>query len=383
MPWGLCLVYAAWLLGAELSGGALAVVGVEEFGKPGRIPGERQGFVFAVFMFRGGPSAPILGNAARRGEGTTSESVVQAGLLHFVGSGVSGRQFVFANFRAVVFWLFLGVGVERGGGQGFGGLLGGAAESGQVILDAEGDNHLILQVGAAFPLEHPQVFLHLFAGASGEELRGISIEHSDGGVNLAVQGGLMAHGAFEPFEALVFGQRRVLKQLGLPAVETAQTPGGGGDLFDIVAFEQGLGRKLGHPFGFELPVSFGVFAEGGEDDIAGKQSVRGGIAAGNRLAGISSGHFRNFLFLDFCPPLVLWPFRPLFVTVIITEMLVKELPLLGCYGQRLVPAQALIIKAQSVLGDMGPAIAGGRRTRPQAHVLPQSLVGEQERNLLA
>ena len=36
----------------------------------------------------------------------------------------------------------------------------------------------------------------------------------------------------ELVQALIFGQRLILKELGLPAVEATQTPGGGGDLLD-------------------------------------------------------------------------------------------------------------------------------------------------------
>ncbi len=39
-------------------------------------------------------------------------------------------------------------------------------------------------------------------------------------------------------QALVFGECFILKELGLPAVQAAQPPTGGGDFFDIMAFQQ-------------------------------------------------------------------------------------------------------------------------------------------------
>ena len=102
----------------------------------------------------------------------------------------------------------------------------------------------------------------------------------------------MAQSFGEFIELFVLGEFVVFQDPGLPAVEAAQTPGGG-DFLDIVLFEKGAWGKLRHPFGFKLALAFGVFAECGEDDIACKQAVRGGIPAGNCFAGVSIGQLLN------------------------------------------------------------------------------------------
>jgi hypothetical protein len=76
-------------------------------------------------------------------------------------------------------------------------------------------------------------------------------------------------------------------------VKASQSPAGGGDLFDIVSFEEVSGRELCEPFGFELSISFGVFAEGREDDVTGEESMCGGIAAGDGFAGFGGRHSEN------------------------------------------------------------------------------------------
>ena len=103
----------------------------------------------------------------------------------------------------------------------------------------------------------------------------------------------MAQGLVQLAEALVFGQSVIFPDLSLPALETAQTPGGGGDLFDVVSFEEGAWGKLLHPVGLELFVAFGVFAECGQDDVSGEEAVRGSVACGNGFAGFGGRHRRT------------------------------------------------------------------------------------------
>ena len=141
------------------------------------------------------------------------------------------------------------------------------------------------EVLAALRLEALGVGEGLAAGTALVELGHVLVEHLDGGVNLAVQVGLMAQDFVQFVQALVLSERAVLEDLGLPAVESAETPGGGGDLFDVVLFEEALGLELCAEFLGDLPVAFGVFAEVGEDDVTGEEAVRGGVARGERLAG--------------------------------------------------------------------------------------------------
>ena len=110
------------------------------------------------------------------------------------------------------------------------------------------------RVFPVFPAIHlglHRVQKRLIAGAAGVKLRHVFVEHLDRRVYLPVQGGLMAQGFVQPVQALVLGQRLVLKELRLPAVQAAQTPGSGGDFFDVVAFQQVAGGKLGDEFGFD------------------------------------------------------------------------------------------------------------------------------------
>ena len=89
-------------------------------------------------------------------------------------------------------------------------------------------------------------------------------------------------------------KRPVLKKLGLPAVEPPEPPRRSRNLLclrhyfvsDVMLLQQVTRDKLGGPGGLKLLVAGGVFAEGGEDDIAGKDAVGGGIAAGDGFAGI-------------------------------------------------------------------------------------------------
>ena len=222
--------------------------------------------------------------------------------------GFGRRQFVFANF--------FGAGVEGSDGQLVDGLYGGFADLIQAVAGFHGDGAVVVGVLAAVALGDLGIFQYLIPNALGEELWGILVQHLDGGVNLAVQGGLVAHGSVEPVQPLVFGEGFILKELGLPAVEASETPGGGGDLFDVVTFEEGAWGKLGHPLGFELAVAFRVLAEGGEDDITGEESVGGGVAAGNGFAGDSGGHF--CIPFSFAVPICIMAFPPFPVTVIIT-----------------------------------------------------------------
>jgi hypothetical protein len=76
-----------------------------------------------------------------------------------------------------------------------------------------------------------------------------------------MEGGLVAQGFVQAIESFCFGQGVIFEELCFPAVEASQSPAGGGDFFDIVSFEEVSGRELCEPFGFELSISFGVFAE--------------------------------------------------------------------------------------------------------------------------
>jgi len=103
----------------------------------------------------------------------------------------------------------------------------------------------------------------------------------------------------------VLGERVVLEELGLPAVEAAQTPGGGGDLLDVVVLEEVARAELFGEFVGDLLVAVRVFAEAGEDDVTGEQSVGGGVAAGDGFAvfgggdgGVSSQVARCLLYLS-------------------------------------------------------------------------------------
>ena len=137
----------------------------------------------------------------------------------------------------------------------------------------------------ALPLREHHVQQHLVAHTPGIKLGHVLVEHLDRRVNLTVQVGLMAQNFVELVEALVFGERVILKELCLPAVEPAETPGGGGDLFDVVAFEEVGGARAGRRVrSGDLTVSVGVFSEAGKDDVPGKESVRGGVACADGFA---------------------------------------------------------------------------------------------------
>ena len=135
-----------------------------------------------------------------------------------------------------------------------------------------------------------QVFEDLIAEAALIKLRNVFAEQFDGGVNLTVEGGFMTQNGAKAVQPVSFGEGIVFKELGLPAVEASQTPGGGGDFFNIVLFEEVARGKLLGPFGLKLLVTCGVFAEGRQDDITGEEAVGGGIAAGDGFAGIGCRH---------------------------------------------------------------------------------------------
>ena len=75
-------------------------------------------------------------------------------------------------------------------------------------------------------------------------------------------------------------------------MEASQPPRSGRDLLDAVLFEEVTGCKLGCPFVLDLLVGTGVCAEGRENNIAGKDAVDGGVAAGDGFAGLKGGHGR-------------------------------------------------------------------------------------------
>ncbi len=70
-----------------------------------------------------------------------------------------------------------------------------------------------------------QVFENLVAEAALIKLGNVFPQQLDGGVNLAMEGGLVAQDGTQPVQPFGFGQRVVFKELGLPAVQAAQTPG--------------------------------------------------------------------------------------------------------------------------------------------------------------
>ena len=102
--------------------------------------------------------------------------------------------------------------------------------------------------------------------------------------------GFVAQDGVQAVQPLVFGERVVLKELGLPAVKSTQTPGGRRDLFHVVLLQQIARGQLLGPFGLKLAVAFGVFAEGWEDDVTGEEAVGGGVAAADGFAAVGGGH---------------------------------------------------------------------------------------------
>jgi hypothetical protein len=158
--------------------------------------------------------------------------------------------------------------------------------------------HGIFMTVLVLPFSGAGVRQNLISSTPGVELRNVFVQHFDRGVDLPVEGGLVAQGFVQAIESFAFGQAVIFEELCFPAVEASQSPAGGGDLFDIVSFEEVSGRELCEPFGFELSISFGVFAEGREDDVTGEEPVCGGIAAGDGFAGIGGRHSENLsLFL--------------------------------------------------------------------------------------
>ena len=54
-------------------------------------------------------------------------------------------------------------------------------------------------------------------------------------------------------------------------------------------FQEGARGELCEPGVFEESVALGVFAQGGEDDVAGEEAVGGGVAGGDGFAGRGAG----------------------------------------------------------------------------------------------
>jgi hypothetical protein len=193
----------------------------------------------------------------------------------------AGQRFVLTNLRVC--------GIERGDGQLVCGLGGRFAKLTLAIADFHRDSAVVFGVFAAFALGDLRVFQDLLPNAAGVEAGNVFRKHLDGGVDLPLQGGFMAQDGIEAFQPLGFRERGVFKELCLPAVQSAEPPGGRRDFFDVVLLQEIAGRKLLGPFGLKLGVAFGIFAEGGENNVAGKDAVGGGIAAGDGLAVLAFG----------------------------------------------------------------------------------------------
>ena len=133
-----------------------------------------------------------------------------------------GRQFVLTNFRVF--------GVEGRFGQLVCGLRRRFAELVQAVAGFQRDGKIGIRLVAALALGDVQVFQHPIAQAAGVKLGNVFVQQLDGGVYLAVESGLVAQDGIEPVQPFGFGERVVFKELGLPAVEAAQTPGSRRDL---------------------------------------------------------------------------------------------------------------------------------------------------------
>jgi len=162
-----------------------------------------------------------------------------------------------------------------------------------MVLHLQIDVHGIFVTVMVLTLGGAGVRQNLITNTLGIELRNVFIQHFDSGVDLPVEGSFVAQGFVQAIESFVFGQGVIFEELCFPAVETSQSPAGSGDLFDIVSFEEVSGRELCEPFGFELSISFGIFAEGRQDDITGEETMSGGIAAGDGFAGFGGRHNEN------------------------------------------------------------------------------------------
>ena len=204
----------------------------------------------------------------------------------------------FACFGSGFHGSFLGGRVEGGDGQLVDGLMGGFAELIQAVAGFHRDAHVKLAVGKAFALGQLKAIERLGTSPPGVKLGNVLCQHSDGGINLPLQGGFMAQHFVELIQTLVFRERSVLKELGLPAVQAAQTPGSRRDFLclrhyfvsNVVALQEVAGAKLGDQLILHLLVAAGVFAQCRENDVAGKDAVGGGIAAGDGLAVFGGGH---------------------------------------------------------------------------------------------
>lgn len=140
---------------------------------------------------------------------------------------------------------------------------------------------------SALLLRGPEFLQHGAAGAALEQWGQLADEHPDGAVDLAGQGGLVALDAVELVQALVFGQGGVLEELGLPAVQPPEAPGGGGDLLGVVPLQEVAGVDLGGELFEEGVEGAGVLAERGQGDVSGEESVGGGVAGADGARALS------------------------------------------------------------------------------------------------
>jgi hypothetical protein len=161
--------------------------------------------------------------------------------------------------------------VEAGGVQGR-----ARRQLRQLLAGVDLDLPVPLLVLPAVPLRHLRERQRVAAGAALEQRGHVPAQHLHAGVDLAVQGGLVAHHPVEPLQGLVLGDVRVLEELGLPALEAPEPPGGGGDLLGVVLLQEVAGLDLAGEGVEEGLVALGVLAEVGQDDVAGEQAVGGG-----------------------------------------------------------------------------------------------------------
>jgi hypothetical protein len=142
--------------------------------------------------------------------------------------------------------------LRRGAGVVEGGAVevGGQRLTGQVLAREVGGLRLHVRAEAAGALGLANLGQGPLAGAAPEELGHVAAQRAHAAVDPAVQGFLVAQHAVALAQALVLGQVRVLVDLGLPAVQPAESPGGG-DLLGVVALEEVLGVGPAAEFGGE------------------------------------------------------------------------------------------------------------------------------------
>ena len=99
---------------------------------------------------------------------------------------------IFACFGSGFHGRFLGGRVEGGDGQLVDGLMGGFAELIQAVAGFHRDAHVKLAVGKAFALGQLKAIERLGTGPPGIKLGHFFCQHFDGGIDLSLEGSLMA-----------------------------------------------------------------------------------------------------------------------------------------------------------------------------------------------